>query len=83
MVMPKKKLKYLKQGAQVSAEVVNGDCPQCNSYTVLVSIYETVFRCMSCGFDLEQKINGKISYMPIMNSKTDVLMNLKGNNEKS
>ena len=83
MVMPKKKLKYPKQGVQVSAEVVNGDCPQCNSYTVLVSIYETVFRCMSCGHDLEQKINGKISYMPVMNSKTDNLMDLKGNNEKS
>ena len=81
--MPKKKLKYFKQGTQVSAEIVNGDCPQCNSYTVLVSIYETVFRCMTCGNDLEQKINGKISYMPVMNSKTDNLMDLKGNNEKS
>ena len=81
--MPKKKLKYLKQGAQVSAEIVNGDCPKCNSYTVLVSIYQTVFRCMTCGNDLEQKINGKISYMPVMNSKTDNLMDLKGNNEKS
>ena len=81
--MPKKKLKYLKQGAQVSAEIVNGDCPKCNSYTVLVSIYQTVFRCMTCGYDLEQKVNGKISYMPIMAKKTENLINLKGNNEKS
>tara|TARA_R100000935_G_C2759998_1_gene133221 strand:+ start:328 stop:573 length:246 start_codon:yes stop_codon:yes gene_type:complete len=81
--MPKKKLKYLKQGAQVSAEIVNGDCPKCNSYTVLVSIYQTVFRCMTCGNDLEQKINGKISYMPVMNSNADGLIDLKGYNEKS
>ena len=83
MVMPKKKLKYFKQGTQVSAEIVNGDCPQCNSYTVLVSIYQTVFRCMTCGNDLEQKINGKISYMPVMNSNADGLIDLKGYNEKS
>ena len=81
--MPKKKLKYLKQGAQVSAEIVNGDCPKCNSYTVLVSIYQTVFRCMTCGNDLEQKINGKISYMPVMNSNADGRIDLKGYNEKS
>ncbi len=81
--MPKKKLKYLKQGAQVSAEIVNGDCPKCNSYTVLVSIYQTVFRCMTCGNDLEQKINSKISYMPVMNSNADGLIDLKGYNEKS
>jgi len=74
-----KKLRFLKNGTQVSADVVKGDCPQCNAFTVLVSIYETVFRCMTCGFDLEQKVNGKISYMPLM-TKTDAeKMSLKGN----
>jgi len=81
--MPKKKLKYFKKGTQVSADIVHGDCPQCNTYTVLVSIYNSIFRCMSCGYDLEQKINGKITYMPIMSSDSIKKINLKGPNEKS
>jgi|TARA_R110000744_G_scaffold259646_1_gene374724 ribosomal protein S27E len=72
-----KKLRFSNNGAQVSADVVKGDCPQCKNYTVLVSIYETVFRCMTCGYDLEQKVNGKISYMPIMTSQDSKNINLK------
>ena len=80
----KKKLKLLKKGTQVSAEIVNGDCPKCDSYTVLVSIYDTVFRCLTCGYDLEQKINGKISYIPIMGSNNKTQIDLKGQtNEES
>jgi len=62
--MSSKKLKLLQEGTKIEAEVVNGDCPNCKSHTVLVSIYECIFRCMTCGFDLEQKVNGKISYIP-------------------
>ena len=33
--------------------------------TVLVSLWTNyVYRCMSCGQDLKQKINGKIIYVP-------------------
>ena len=72
-----KKLKFLNNKMQVSADVVKGDCPQCKNYTVLVSVYETIFRCMTCGYDLEQKVNGKISYMPIMTSQDSKNINLK------
>tara|TARA_R110000737_G_scaffold64256_1_gene91965 strand:- start:229 stop:465 length:237 start_codon:yes stop_codon:yes gene_type:complete len=72
-----KKLKFLNNKTQVSADVVKGDCPQCKNYTVLVSVYETIFRCMTCGYDLEQKVNGKISYMPIMTSQDPKNINLK------
>ena len=47
------------------AEVTNGHCPLCESKTIFVSIYKNVYRCMHCGGDTEQKVNGVISYMPI------------------
>ena len=55
--------KYLKE-FNVEAQVVNGTCPHCTEESVFVSIYKTIYRCVTCGTDLEQKINGKISYMP-------------------
>jgi len=62
--MANKKLKFFQNGTKIEAEIVNGDCPNCRCHTVLVSIYQCIFRCMTCGFDLEQKVNGKISYIP-------------------
>ena len=49
-------------------EIVNGLCPACNFNVVLVSLANDHFRCTTCGSDLKQKINGKISYIPIMSS---------------
>ena len=54
----------------IQAQVVNGKCPHCGEESIFVSIYKTIFRCVTCGSDLEQKINGKISYIPVM-SNTD------------
>ena len=48
------------------AEVVNGKCPTCGQFTMLVGIEQHFFRCMSCGGDLEQHINGKITYLPVI-----------------
>ena len=42
-------------------EIVNGKCPNCNFDVVLISLASDHFRCTTCGSDLEQKINGKIS----------------------
>ena len=49
---------------KITAEIVNGRCPTCNNYTILVGLSKEFFRCMSCGADLQQHINGKISYLP-------------------
>jgi|TARA_R100001530_G_scaffold1419_1_gene2604 uncharacterized protein (DUF983 family) len=48
----------------VEAQVVNGKCPFCTEESIFVSVYKTIYRCVTCGSDLEQKINGKISYLP-------------------
>ena len=49
---------------EIQTEIVNGQCPTCSLETVLVSVWPNLFRCMTCGTDLEQKVNGKISYIP-------------------
>ena len=53
------------------AELVNGQCPTCNLMTTLVGLSHDFFRCMSCGSDLQQHVNGKISYLPIMTKRAD------------
>ena len=52
-------------------EVVKGECPTCTEITMLVGLTHDFYRCMSCGADLEQHVNGKISYLPIMSSRDD------------
>ncbi len=37
---------------------------------LLVSITTQYYRCVTCGTDLEQHINGKIVYMPTLTGKT-------------
>ena len=56
---------------KVQAEVVNGKCPTCDEFTMLVGLTNELYRCMNCGADLEQHVNGKITYLPIMTSPKD------------
>lgn len=60
-----------KENVNLQAQVVNGECPTCSEITVLVGLTHDFYRCMNCGADLEQHINGKISYLPIMQSRKD------------
>jgi|TARA_R100001530_G_C4242109_1_gene135560 uncharacterized protein (DUF983 family) len=53
------------KGFTFNTEVTNGECPTCHTSTVFVSLYKNVYRCIQCGTDNEQKVNGVISYMPI------------------
>ncbi len=57
---------------KITAEIVNGKCPTCDEFTMLVGLTATVYRCMNCGSDLEQKINGKISYLPHITKPADM-----------
>ena len=52
-------------GVEINAQVVNGKCPYCTTDGVFVSIHRSIFRCITCGGDIEQKVNGKISYIPL------------------
>ena len=51
-------------------EIVIGICPTCEEMTMLVSITPEMYRCITCGSDLQQHINGKISYIPAITTRT-------------
>ena len=53
------------KGMSLKAEVTNGDCPLCQERTVSVSLYSNLYRCITCGGDTEQKVNGVIKYIPL------------------
>ena len=45
--------------------MVDGVCPHCTEHTLLISVVSDYYRCLNCGGAIEQKVNGKISYLPI------------------
>ena len=53
-----------KNSIRFNAEIVNGQCPSCSEVTMLVSVASDYYRCVTCGTDLQQHINGKIVYLP-------------------
>ena len=66
---------------QINAEIVNGTCPHCRHDTVLVSIWtNSIYRCMTCGFDVKQLVNGKISYIPHVGDPKKFRYNMKIDN---
>ena len=70
-------VKKLKNRVKFKTEIVTGECEGCKLTTLLVSIDNTFFRCISCGEDLEQKINGVIKYIKV-NKNTDLSKIING-----
>ena len=66
--------KKLKSPFRFQTEIVNGVCGACNLNTLMVGIDNKFYRCISCGEDLEQKVNGVIKYL-----KVDKLSDLASN----
>ena len=50
-------------------EIVTGNCPECEIKTMLVNIDKNIYRCVNCGEDVEQKVNGVIKYMRMTDPK--------------
>ena len=53
-----------------TAEIVNGQCPTCDEITLLVGLTKSFYRCKTCGADLEQQVNGVISYIPHLHKES-------------
>ena len=53
----------------LTSQIVSGNCPECKTDTLLVSFEPHLYRCVNCGFDLEQKVNGVIKYV-VANQET-------------
>jgi len=68
---------------RIQTEVVNGVCPTCKQPGVLVSLFKKHYRCITCGSDLEQKINGVISYIPMGNPNTKIVLEENHGREKA
>jgi len=56
---------------KITAEIVNGKCPTCEEFTMLVGMTPQLYRCITCGTDLEQHVNGKIIYLPHITKPAD------------
>jgi len=68
---------------QLHTELVNGHCPMCHQLSIFVGVGQNLYRCTSCGGELEQKVNGVISYIPVVAAgaklpKLDVLVDSDG-----
>ena len=50
----------------IAAQVTGGVCPTCTHETVFVSLSPEIYRCMNCGTDCKQYVNGSIKYLPAM-----------------
>ena len=66
--MSEKKNMYRKgpfgKALDVAAQVTSGVCPTCSYETMFVSLSPEIYRCMNCGSDCRQYINGSIKYLP-------------------
>ena len=57
--------RVFKKGLEIKTEVTNGTCPICEETTIFVSIFSSIYRCISCGSDTKQQVNGHIRFMPM------------------
>ena len=62
---------FFKKEGKFNPEVPHGICPTCEMPTMLVSLTKDFYRCVTCGSDLEQKINGVIKYIPASTIKKE------------
>jgi hypothetical protein len=68
---------------RIQTEIVNGTCPNCLHPGVLVSLFKSHYRCVTCGSDLEQKVNGIISYIPMGDPNTKIVLEKNNEREKT
>ena len=61
---------YFKK-SKFEPDITHGVCPTCDMPTMLVSLTKDHYRCITCGSDLEQKINGVIKYIPVAQLKEE------------
>ena len=56
---------------KINPEITPGICPHCDMPTSFVSIVNDLYKCMTCGQEVEQKINGVIKYLPVGSESLD------------
>jgi len=54
-------------------DTVHGVCENCQHSTILVAIVSDFYRCVTCGFDTKQYVNGSIKYLKISDREKEWL----------
>jgi len=67
------------ENINLKTEIVNGKCPTCSENTLLISLTSEIYRCITCGADLKQHVNGKISYIPSSVNPKDIKFEVSTN----
>jgi len=62
---------------ELAAQVTGGVCPTCSYETMFVSLSPEIYRCINCGADCKQHINGSIRYLPAMTKFPEEMKNVK------
>ena len=52
-------------------EITPGVCPYCELPTSFISIVHDLYKCMHCGEEVKQRVNGVIKYLPIGSDKIE------------
>ena len=69
MVRPSMSRFFKKTHLKFNPEITAGICPYCDMKSSFVSIVSDQYRCMTCGEDVKQYVNGVIKYLPIGQDK--------------
>ena len=65
MVRPSMSQFFKRKFLKFRTEITPGVCPHCDMPTSFVSIVNDLFKCMTCGEEVRQEINGVIKYLPL------------------
>ena len=71
MVRPSMSQFFKKTHIKFNPEITTGICPFCELQASFVSIVNDQYRCMTCGEDVKQHVNGVIKYLPLGNDKLE------------
>ena len=56
---------FKKTHIKFNPEITAGICPHCDMQASFVSIVNDLYKCMTCGEEVKQRINGVIQYLPV------------------
>ena len=62
---------FKKTKLKFNPEITPGVCPYCDMPSSFMSIVNDLFKCMTCGEEVKQEINGVIRYLPLGSDKIE------------
>ena len=54
-------------------DTVHGHCSNCGEETILVAVVTDFYRCINCGSDTKQHVNGSIRYIKLTQKEREWL----------